>query len=278
MSYLKIIRPANFLFVGLCVFLGALYPDYVLKTEIWKLLSAVLSGMFIAAAGYTVNDYYDIEIDKINKPGRVLPSGGMSRRKALLYGIILFTGGIILSYFTGSVICLLIAFINSVFLFLYARFFKREFIIGNILVAYASASCFLYGGIANGNIHNSLIIGYFAFFYTLLREIVKDLEDKDGDRESGASTVAIKWDKRKVVNLCLLPVSAIIVFTAYLYLKQNLTNSLFILLMFFVILPLLVFYQVLASHDKIIIYNKISQLMKLDMFILLIIFSLGRFI
>ena len=249
-----------------------------MAVDIWKLLSAVLSGMFIAAAGYTVNDYYDIEIDKINKPGRVLPSGAMSKSKALLYGIILFLVGIILSYFTGSVLCLLIAFINSIFLFLYARFFKREFIIGNILVAYASASCFLYGGIAGRNIHNSLIIAFFAFFYTFLREIVKDMEDEEGDRESGASTIAIKWEKRKVMQLCLVPVLAIIAFTAYLYLVQNLANSLFILLMFFVILPLLVFYLILASQDKVIIYKKISQLMKLDMFILLIIFSIGSYI
>jgi geranylgeranylglycerol-phosphate geranylgeranyltransferase len=278
LSYLKIIRPANFLFVGLCVAFGALYPEYQPVTGLLKLVSAILSGMFIAAAGYTVNDYYDIEIDKVNKPDRVLPSGAMSGKNALMYGIALFVVGIIFSYFTGSVICLLIAFVNSMLLFLYARYFKREFIIGNILVAYASASCFIFGGIAVGNLANSFIVAFFAFFYTFLREIVKDLEDIKGDKIEGASTIAIRWEKGRIIRLCLIPVLAIIGFTAYLFLVRNMANSLFVLLVFFVVLPLLIFYRIIASRSEEKIYNIISKLMKLDMFVLLIIFSIGKFL
>jgi len=277
LSYLKIIRPFNLLFVGLCIAFGAFYPEYRIS-GIWIIISAVFSGIFIAAAGYTVNDYYDIEIDRINKPERVLPSGSMKCNNALIYSITLFLIGIILSYFTGSIICLLTAFINSMFLFLYARFFKREFIVGNLLVAYASASCFIFGGIAGKNIENSLIIAFFAFFYTFLREIVKDLEDIKGDSLAGASTIAIRWEKKKVVSICLIPVLAIIAFTSYLFILKSLANSQFILLLFFVILPLLIFYRIIASQSKVEIYNKISRLMKLDMLVLLIIFAIGRFI
>ena len=60
--------------MGLCIAFGAFYPEYRIS-GIWIIISAVLSGIFVAAAGYTVNDYYDIEIDRINKPERVLPSG-----------------------------------------------------------------------------------------------------------------------------------------------------------------------------------------------------------
>ncbi|MCF7912771.1 MAG: geranylgeranylglycerol-phosphate geranylgeranyltransferase [Candidatus Cloacimonetes bacterium] len=278
MSYLKIIRPANFIFVGLCVALGATYPGYQISIEFWRLLAAILSAMFIAAAGYTVNDYYDIEIDKVNKPERVLPSGGMSTGNALLYSIALFVTGIIFSYFTGSVICLLIAFINSMFLFLYALFFKREFITGNLLVAYASASCFIFGGIAGGNFSNSLIIAFFAFFYTFLREIVKDLEDVKGDSLAGASTLAIRWEKGKVLRLCLIPVLAITGFTAYLFITEGISDALFILLLFFVVMPMLVFYRIVVSRNEEKIYHNVSKLMKLDMFVLLIIFSLGKFL
>lgn len=278
MNYLKIIRPGNFLFVGLCVAFGALYPEYQAVTGLWQLISAILSGMFIAAAGYTVNDYYDIEIDKVNKPDRVLPSGAMSGRNALIYGNILFIIGIIFSYFTGSVLCLLIAFINSMALFLYARYFKREFITGNLLVAYASASCFIFGGIAGSNLANSLVIAFFAFFYTFLREVVKDLEDVKGDMAAGASTLAIRWAKSKVIKLCLIPVLAIIGFTAYLFLIRGMENSLFVLLLFFVILPLLVFYRIIATRNEEQIYHKVADLMKLDMFVLLIIFSIGKFL
>ncbi|MDP8220134.1 MAG: geranylgeranylglycerol-phosphate geranylgeranyltransferase [Candidatus Stygibacter frigidus] len=277
MSYLKIIRPFNLIFVGLCIAFGALYPEYRI-IDTWKIISAILSGLLIAAAGYTVNDYYDIEIDRINKPERVLPSGSMKIKSAMIYSIILFLMGIIFSYFTGSVLCLLLAFINSMFLFLYARFFKREFIIGNFLVAYTSASCFIFGGIAGKNIANSLIIAFFAFFYTFLREIVKDLEDIKGDSQAGASTIAVRWEKSKVMNLCLIPVLAIISFTAYLFIWKGLGNSQFILLLFFVILPLLIFFRILSTRNRVKIYNQISRLMKLDMLVLLIIFAIGRFI
>ena len=277
MHYLKIIRPFNLIFVGLCIAFGALYPEYRI-IESWKIISAIFSGILIAAAGYTINDYYDIEIDRINKPQRVLPSGSMKRESALIYSIVLFFIGIIFSYFTGSVICLLTAFINSMFLFLYARFFKREFIIGNLLVAYASASCFIFGGIAGKNIENSLIIAFFAFFYTFLREVVKDMEDIKGDRQAGASTIAVRWKKSKIMNICLIPVLAIISFTTYLYILEDMGNSQLILLLFFVILPLLIFFRILATQNKIEIYNQISRLMKLDMLILLIIFAIGSHI
>ncbi len=276
MSYIKIIRPLNFFFVGLCVAMGAYYPEYELTAGIWQLLSAIVSAMFIAAAGYVINDYYDLEIDRVNKPERVLPSGKMKVRTALIYSILLFLAGIILSYFTFSVICLLIAFINSIFLFLYARFFKREFMVGNLLVAYAASSCFIYGGVAGNNIKNSLVIAAFAFLYTFLRELVKDLEDVKGDREAGAATIAIRWKKQKVVHFCLLPIMAMILFTLYFYYTGNLPNSQFTLLIFFVILPLLVFYRILGIHNKTQIYRQISVYMKLDMFLLLIILMTGR--
>jgi 4-hydroxybenzoate polyprenyltransferase len=104
------------------------------------------------------------------------------------------------------------------------------------------------------------------------------MEDVKGDRLAGAGTIAIRWQKKQVLLLCLLPVLAICGFTVYLYLMQGLQRSLFVLLLFFVVLPLLVFYQILVAKDETKIYNKISQLMKLDMFVLLIIFSLGRLI
>lgn len=278
MNYIKIIRPGNFIFVGLCILFGALYPDFRIFEIDIRLISGLLSGMLIAAGGYVVNDYYDLEIDLINKPGRVLPSGKMSRSTALYYSIGLFIVGIILGYFTGSVICLLLAFINSTLLFLYASIFKRQVITGNLLVAYASGSAFIYGGVITDNLSNSLIIAVFAFFYTFLREIVKAMEDKKGDQENGAITVAVCWQKRSVLLLCLVPLIGMIFFMLYLYINMLLQRSQFVLLSFFVVLPLLVFYQILVKQDTEKSYRLISQMMKLDMLLLLIIFSIGRII
>ena len=232
--------------------------------------------MLIAGAGYVVNDYFDLDIDRINKPQRILPSGVILPRTALIYGLILFFCGIILSYFTASITCILLAFINAVLLYLYARYFKREFVSGNIVVAYTAASTFIYGGVVTGNLEQSLMIAVYAFLYTLLREIIKDMEDRDADAQNGAKTLAIRWQKSSVINLFLIAVVIIILLSGFLYMDLRINNSVLVLLMFFVILPLMIFYRILKATNKENIYRRISQLMKFDMFILLLIFAIGN--
>lgn len=276
MGYIKILRPANFIFVGICVFFGAMYPTFQLEGYFWRIMAAAFSAMLIAGAGYVVNDYFDLDIDRINKPHRMLPSGMMFPRTALIYGLMLFFCGIILSYFTTSITCILLAFINAVLLYLYARYFKREFVSGNIVVAYTAASTFVYGGVVTGNLEQSLIIAVYAFLYTLMREIIKDMEDRDADAQNGAKTLAIRWQKNSVINLFLVAVVIIILLSGFLYMDMRINNSVLVLLMFFVILPLMIFYRILKTTNKENIYRRISQLMKLDMFILLLIFIIGN--
>jgi 4-hydroxybenzoate polyprenyltransferase len=160
-------------------------------------------------------------------------------------------------------------------LFFYACFFKREFISGNLLVAYAAASTFIYGGIVTGNLRQSLVIAIYAFFYTFLREIIKDMEDREADMQNGARTLAIRWRKSSVMILFLVTVLIMIVSSGILYMKMFLNNSILVMLFFGVILPLLMFYRILSSDNQEKTYKNISQLMKFDMFLLLIIFVIG---
>lgn len=278
MSYIKILRPGNFIFVGICVFFGALYPGMEFTSSIWQVTVAAVSAMLIAGAGYVVNDYYDLEIDQINKPHRVLPSGKLNRRTALIYGITLFFCGIILSYFTDKASCIVLAFANSILLFLYALIFKKRFLSGNILVAWAAASSFIYGGYANLNVENSLIIASFAFLYTMLREIVKDLEDKEADMQNGATTLAVKGSKKLVLAVFLIIMILIILISGYFYMHLMIEKTILVLLMFFVVLPLLIFYRILMRDVTEKTYRNISKYMKIDMLILLIIFGAGNII
>lgn len=262
--------------MAVCVFLGAYYPLFQQAGEFWQVMAAAFSAMLIAGAGYVINDYYDLETDMINKPQRVLPSGKMSSRAAFIYGIILFIIGIILSYFTGSVICILLAFVNAIALFLYAGIFKRAFVSGNLLVSYAAASTFVYGAIVTDNLSQSLIIAFFAFLYTFLREIIKDMEDRRGDQLTGAHTLALSWKKSQVLALFLVTVMLMIAGCGIFFMKQLIDYPVFALLMFFVILPLLIFYRILSTLENETVYRKISRLMKFDMLILLVIFIIGN--
>nr|MBC8384444.1 UbiA family prenyltransferase [Candidatus Cloacimonadota bacterium] len=174
MSFLKIIRPFNCLFVAITVFFGASYHNNSITFS--PVIFAILSAGLIAAAGYVINDFFDLKIDLVNKPSRILPSGRMNPKTAYLFSIALFLIGIFVSLFTRNRFCIAIAFINSLILFYYAKSLKSKLFVGNIVVSYAAASTFIFGGFSSGNFKNSLIIAVFAFLYTLIREMIKDAE------------------------------------------------------------------------------------------------------
>ena len=128
MPFIKIVRPINCLFVILSVFFGAIYQSSI--TNVYPIIFAALSAAFIAAAGYVINDFFDIPIDIINKPDRILPSGKISPKTAYLFSILLFMLGISASYLTKNFYCIVIATVNSLLLFTYAKTLKKR--IGNI--------------------------------------------------------------------------------------------------------------------------------------------------
>jgi geranylgeranylglycerol-phosphate geranylgeranyltransferase len=156
-----------------------------------------LAVFLVTGAGNAINDYYDREIDAINRPRRPIPSGSISVRAALYYSLALFAAGCL---FAGLVnqICLAVASFNSALLFLYARNLKATPLAGNVCVAFLTGSTFLFGGAAAG------VAGLFAnqvpfllsFLVSMSREIAKDIEDMAGDRAGGARTLPILAGER----------------------------------------------------------------------------------
>jgi len=273
MAYLKIIRPLNCVFVALTVTFGAFFKNQLLFSM--TVGAAMLSAVFIAAGGYVINDYYDIEIDRINKPKRVLPTGKMSPGTAYLFAWIMFALGLGISYFTKNNYCSLIAVFNIIVLYLYAKNFKKSLLLGNFMVAYAAASTFIYGGLALNNLKNSIVIAVFAFIYTLLRELIKDMEDIDGDRRSQAQTLPVKIGNKNTLVLTLIPLVLILAFSIYLFLIDYFSKVTFILFIGLILLPLLVFFFYVFPGK---IKKKLAQVsiaMKIDMFVLLILLWLS---
>lgn len=149
----------------------------------------------ITGAGNAINDYFDAGIDAINRPDRPIPSGRISKNSAYRFSIALFAAGIMISYFIGSShIPFLIAIINSFLLYFYAYSLKRKVFVGNLSVSYLTGSTFLFGGAAYGGkgIEVTLILFFLSMLATLAREIVKTIEDIEGDKLDGASTLPIK--------------------------------------------------------------------------------------
>jgi geranylgeranylglycerol-phosphate geranylgeranyltransferase len=187
---LEITRPVNSIVAGLAAVLGYLIATGTVITGALILLPIVA---FITAAGNVLNDYYDAEIDAVNRPDRPIPSGRVSRESARKYAIALFLIGNALCLLTNY-LCLLIAVANSLILVGYARHLKKAPGGGNLGVAYLTGSIFLFGGALVGL--DGLVRNFIVFAITLLatmaRELWKAAEDVEGDLIGGALTIPVQ--------------------------------------------------------------------------------------
>jgi len=195
----RIIRPVNAVVAGLAAILGYGIAAGNLVTGTILLFSAVF---LITAGGNSINDYFDADIDRINRPDRPIPSGDVLPGMAWNISFALFSCGILIAVFTNPV-CFGIAVFNTLLLVLYAARLKRTFVAGNLAVSYLSASIFLFGGAYLGNegIIRILPVVLVTFFAMLSREILKTAEDVEGDAASGADTVPVRYGVRSAVLL-----------------------------------------------------------------------------
>ena len=274
MNYLLLIRPFNLIFVLISVYAGAIYMGSIFFSL--PILFAMLSAFCIAAAGYAINDFFDVEIDRINKPDRILAAAKITPENAYRFAVFLFVIGIVFSFFTSKWLNVFIAIINSFLLFFYAKNFKLEFVIGNFIVALTTASTFIFGGISNDNFHPSLMIAVFAFFYTFIREIVKDMEDHKADQIKKANTIPIKIGTKRAVTVILFTLVCMFLYSLELFAFSKISSTTFFLLFFLVFIPLVVSIFFLYRTQKLSDFKKNSSFMKIDMFTLLLILLLGK--
>jgi geranylgeranylglycerol-phosphate geranylgeranyltransferase len=192
-----ITRPANSTVAGIAALLG-----YIVATGVFAPVSLILFPIVFAitAAGNVYNDLCDLEIDRINRPGRPLPSGQVTPRAAGTLAMALFAAGLLLSLPAGLP-CVIIAVANSLILLLYARSLKRTPLWGNVAVSYLSASIYPFGGALAGvqAMANTLPLAGITFLAMLSRELLKDAEDVPGDSAAGARTVPIVHGVKKTV-------------------------------------------------------------------------------
>ncbi len=202
LAYLELMRPGNCLMSLIAVAIGALLASggnltiFINPSPVYL---AVVVVFLITGAGNVINDYIDTEADKINKPRRPIPSGRVSPKAALGFSTILFAAGVALSGFL-TWYALTLAVFNSVLLVVYSCHLQNKILLGNIAVGYLVGSTFLFGGAALGNLCLPFLLMLLAMFSTISREVVKDLEDLEGDRKgflkrlaSGAKRVAERF-------------------------------------------------------------------------------------
>ncbi len=199
MILLELMRYKNCAMAGLAAVIGAALAYSTAPGNIIWMLLVFITVFVITGAGNAINDYFDAAIDAINRPDRPIPSGRIKKESVFKTSIALFISGIIIAYFIGqSLIPFFIAIFNSLLLFFYAYSLKRKVFVGNLSVAYLTGSTFLFGGAAYGQkgIEITFILFILSMLATLAREIVKAIEDIEGDREEGASTLPVRIGER----------------------------------------------------------------------------------
>jgi 4-hydroxybenzoate polyprenyltransferase len=297
MNFLRLIRYKNLLIIILTQYLmrwSIINPilkvyDFELQFTEINFFFLVLSTVFITAAGYVINDYFDTKTDLVNRPETVLVGKIIDRRKAILLHIILNTLGIgmgtYVSFYIGiPILSLVFIFITGI-LWFYSTTYKRQFLVGNLIVALLTALVPLmvllfeipllnkaYGYIliemrANFNqiIVWILSFAFYAFILTLIREIIKDIEDYEGDNAYGRQTMPIVLG---VVNSKVIVVSFILItlfsllYAYFRFLTDYITLIYFIV---FLMIPLVVlFYKIIIAETKNE-YHSASRLSKLIM-------------
>jgi geranylgeranylglycerol-phosphate geranylgeranyltransferase len=272
-SYLKLIRFQNSLIVTMSVFVGAAVSG---EAESWHpVLFACLSVFFVSAGGNAINDFFDLEIDRINKPYRPLPGGEISRLSALRFSILLFLLGVSLSFWIRP-LSILVAVSACGLLVLYSSVLKKRFLWGNLTVSLVSASAFFYGGIATDDFALSLIPSAFALLFHLGREILKDLEDLKGDSASGASTLAITLGVDFSLGISASVFLTLIVLTILPY-ALDLFSLLYLALVLAVDLVLVYVVWSMRQDRSSANLHRLSNILKADMLLGLAAIYFGKF-
>ncbi len=278
-AYIELLRVHNLLGTALGVLSGVVALGII---NIIPLIIAILSACMIAAAGYAINDYFDIEIDKINKPNRPLPSGRISPREALLLSYLMFIIGVIIALPIG-IITTLFALVNAILMYYYSKTLKKTGLIGNLVVAFSTSATLFYGALAVAEWLGALYILWrivplvlMVFVLTLAREIVKGVEDVIGDSKAGVKTLAVT----KGVDFALRT-SLILTFIAiFLGILSYFTLGMGLIFLTFIIAGgILSIYSILdtmRSDNPIIRAARARRAMKIAMFLGLLGILLDR--
>ena len=268
----RLTRFWNLIIIGIAQYFTAYFlVGYDTLTD-WRLLLLSVSTMMIAAAGYIINDYYDVKIDLINKPERVVIGKSITRRYAIFFHTVLSLSGVAVGLLLSWQIAL-VNFMSAFLLWLYSNNLKRQPFIGNFAIGLLTAFSVLVVNLLYQPF-NSLILIYalFALAMTLVREIIKDMEDWKGDNTFGCKTIPIIWGLRKTKLLLYV---LLMLFTALVIMVNTIYVGLPIYYFIaFLFLPLGYLVARLIRADTIRDFARLSSLCKLILLLGIISMSL----
>jgi 4-hydroxybenzoate polyprenyltransferase len=296
-AFFRLIRWPNLVFIVLTqvLFYYCCVKTTTNQTENFPLylILIIISTVLIAAAGYIINDYFDLNIDQVNKPDKIVINKYINRRWTILLHQFLS----ILSVFIGILFIvkeraweiLLINIVSITLLWFYSTTFKKKFLIGNIIVSLLTAMVILTLYIYLISSPNSVVPGWhnvildfdiikltriailyasFSFIISLIREVIKDMEDIEGDEKYGCKTMPIVWGiqaSKIFVGVWIVVLIAVLTILQFYVMQFNWWLSIAYCVLF-IITPLLIILQKLSKAQSTKDYHQLSTLVKLVMF------------
>ena len=269
----EITRPVNIIltFAVYLVSVAICSPQFYFTTLVFF---AGIAASLVAAGGNIINDYFDIEIDRINRPNRPIPSGRLNKNEAIFLFLFFNFLALIISIILSYTIAIFI-FVTIIILFLYSKFLKKIQFIGNITVALCTALVFIFGGLIAGNIMGAVLPAVFAFLINFIREILKDMEDIQGDKKLKLSTLPIKYGIAISKRIILIISLILIIVTFIPFITQYYKIEYLIIVLFSVDLLLIYFLRELFSKNFLLKLSKLSLVLKIIMIFGLVAIYLG---
>jgi len=298
-SFLRLVRWRNLLFIAITQWLfyffvvrSLQFDPYPIRPSVHGLFYLLmLASLLIAAGGYIINDYFDLQIDTLNKPQKVVVDRQVKRRWVIVWHFIFSGAGIVLSlyisYRTGYLIIGIVNIVCVLLLWFYSTHFKRQLLIGNLVISaltawviivlyfFAGAGLLNYNGWHEGNYNYDMrklyqltvIYAGFAFIISLVREVVKDLEDMYGDERYHCKTMPIVWGvpvaKMFAAVWLLVCVAALLIMQFYMWQSGWWEEALYSTAL--VIIPLIYVMKLLYFSKTSVDFHKLSGWLKLIM-------------
>jgi len=294
LAFFRLIRWPNLVFIALtqslfyfCILIPSFHkgnPPLENLLQPVEFLLLCLSSVFIAAAGYIINDYFDLDIDRINKPGKIVVEKIIKRRWAIIWHWIFSGMGILIGIFLSwrlrnifigpsNIICVLL-------LWFYSTTFKKKLLIGNILISMLTSWVIGVLYLCEFRLHRfvdpefhgaffrvykfTVVYASFAFVISLVREVVKDMEDMEGDVRYGCRTMPVVWGLNAAKFFCacwlFVLVAALIVIQFYVLQFGWWITIVFTCLL--VIYPILRVLKKLSGATEQAQFHQLSQMIK----------------
>lgn len=229
----------------------------------YQMFLICFSTLLIAAAGYIINDYFDVKIDLVNKPQRVVIGRYLKRRMAISVHQVFNVIGVLTGLLINKWIAL-VYILSVTLLWFYSERYKRMPFFGNFIVALLTALSLIVISLHYPQNRDMVMVyAVFSFFISLVREIVKDMEDMKGDKAHGCRTLPIIWGIRRTKTL-LFAIIALFVILLF-SMSPAFTNELHQVALLSVTLPVLIIVYLIYKADTIRKYAQLSSLCKITM-------------